>query len=112
MIIFGMNPILKENKLPELSFRIGLDSGEAIIKIIGAGFVKIHKDLIGETVSLAAKIEKLANANQILMGESTALALHTFWRKKIRRFDIPQEWDYKNRETGKTYPIYYLIEKW
>lgn len=112
MIIFGMNPILKENKLPELNFRIGLDSGEAIIKIIGVESIKIHKDLIGETVSLAAKIEKLANANQILMGESTALALHTFWRKKIRRFSIPQEWDYKNRETGKTYPVYYLIENW
>lgn len=112
MILFGMNPILKENELPELSFRIGLDSGETIVKIIGAESIKIHKDLIGETVSLASKIEKLANANQILMGESTALALHTFWRKKIRRFNIPQEWNYKNRETGKKYPIYCLIENW
>lgn len=112
MILFGINPILKENELPELRFRIGLDSGEAMIKILGAGSIKIHKDLIGETVNLAAKIQSLADINQILMGETTALNVHTFWRKKIKRLDTPEIWDYKKRGTGETYPIYYLIENW
>jgi class 3 adenylate cyclase len=111
MILFGLNPILKERKLPALSFRIGLDSGEAIIKTIGAEAVKIHKDLIGETINLSAKIQSLANSDQILMGESTAIYLHTFWRKKIQKLDLPK-WDYKHKTTGKTYSIYSLSEKW
>ena len=111
MILFGLNPILKERNLPALSFRIGLDSGEAIIKTVGAEAVKIHKDLIGETINLSAKIQSLASCNQILMGESTAVYLHTFWRKKIQKLDLPK-WDYKDKTTGETYSIYSLSEKW
>jgi adenylate cyclase len=47
MILFGLNSALKDRKLPTLSFRIGLDSGEAMVKTIGAESGKIHKDLIG-----------------------------------------------------------------
>ena len=111
MIVFGLNPVLKENGFPTLNFRIGLDSGEAIVKTIGAESVKIHKDLIGETVNLSSKIQSIANTNQILMGESIALYLHTFWRQKIQKIDI-HEWGYKNKETGKIYPIYSLAENW
>lgn len=113
MITYGINPILKEKKLPELNFRIGLDSGEAIIKTLGVEKIKIHKDLIGETVNLAAKIQSLANDKQILIGESTALNVHTFWRKKIKQLqNLPDNWTYKDRESGKIYPIYYLLENW
>lgn len=97
--------------MPELNFRIGLDSGEAIIKTIGAENT-IHKDLIGETCNLAAKIQSLAKNRQILMGESTALNVHTFWRKKIKRLESPDSWKYKYKDFGEIYPIYYLLEDW
>jgi hypothetical protein len=45
------------------------------------------------------------------MGESTALSLHTFWRKKIQKLEMPK-WDYKNRNTGEIYPVYSLAESW
>lgn len=111
MILFGLNPVLEANSLPTLGFRIGLDSGEAIVKTIGAESVKVHKDLIGETVNLSAKIQSLAGTNQILMGESTASYLHTFWRKKVKKVNI-SDWDYKDTSTGETYPIYSLAESW
>lgn len=110
MILLGINPILQKRDLPELSFRIGLDSGEAVITTIGAESIKTHKDLIGETINLSQKIQSLAGTNQIFMGESIALSLHTFWRQKIRKVDLPLEkWNYKNRATGEIYPIYSLI---
>jgi len=112
MIVYAINPILKKRDLPELNFRIGLDSGEAIIKTLGVENIKIHKDLIGETVNKAAKIQKLANSKQILMGESTVLNIHTFWRSKINIFNLPNDWKYKNKETGELYPVYYLLESW
>ncbi|MFA5364337.1 MAG: adenylate/guanylate cyclase domain-containing protein [Candidatus Bathyarchaeia archaeon] len=111
LILFGLNPILAENGLPKLNFRIGLDSGEAIVKTVGAKSVKIHKDLISETINLSCKIQSIADTNQILMGESTALFLHTFWRKKIQKIKI-KEWGYKNRETGEVYPLFALNENW
>jgi class 3 adenylate cyclase len=111
MILFGITPVLNDGRLPTLNFRIGLDSGEAIVTTIGAERVKIHKDLIGETVNLSKKIQNSANINQILMGESTALSLHTFWRQRIQKVDLPK-WDYKNRATGEVYPIYSLLENW
>jgi len=108
VILYGINPVLKEKGLPELAFRIGLDSGEAIVMTIGADAVKVHKDLIGETINLSAKIQAKAGTNQIFMGESTALALYTFWRKKIQKVNLP-DWEYKNRVTGEVYPIYCLV---
>lgn len=112
MIIYGINPVLKERKLLELNFRIGLDSGEAIIKTLGVEGIKMHKDLIGETINIAAKIQSLASDMQILMGESTALNVHTFWRQKIKQLENPKNWDYKDKESGEVYQIYYLLENW
>jgi class 3 adenylate cyclase len=107
MILTGINPILKQRGLPELAFRIGLDSGEAIVKTIGADSVKLHKDLISYTINLSAKIQAKAGANQIFLGESTALALHTFWRKRIKKVEL-KDWEYKDKATGQVYPVYSL----
>ena len=49
-----------------------------------------------------------AGTNQVFIGESTALALFTFWRKKIQKANLP-DWEYKNRATGEVYPIYSLV---
>jgi len=107
MILTGINLILKQRGLPELSFRIGLDSGEAIVATIGADSVKVHKDLISETINISAKIQAKAGNNQILIGESTAEALHTSRRKRIKKVELT-DWDYKNKATGQTYQIYSL----
>jgi len=107
MILFGINPILKQRGLPELAFRIGLDSGEAIVATIGADSVKRHKDLISETINLSKKIQAKAGTNQIFLGESTALALHTSWRKRIKKVEL-KDWEYKDKATGQVYPIYSL----
>jgi len=112
MIIFGLNPILNKQKLPALSFRIGLDSGEAVVSTLGAENIKMQKDLIGETINIAAKIQSCAGENQILLGESTTVHLHTFWRKIIKRFKEPDNWTYKDKKTGQTYPLYQLPENW
>lgn len=112
MMTYGINPILKEKNLPELDFRIGLDSGEAMIKVLGVKDIKMHKDLIGETVNLAAKIQGFAKNKQILMGESTALNLDTFWRQKIGKLENPNGWNYKDKKSGKIYSIFYLYENW
>jgi len=81
----GINKVLTEKDLPELKFRIGLDTGEAIISTIGDISSKQQKDLIGMTINFAAKIQAVSEENQIVIGNSTKKQIHTT-RKKLFQF--------------------------
>lgn len=102
----AINKVLNEKGLPELKYRIGLDTGEAIISTIGDVSTKQHKDLIGLTISFASKIQGVAQENQIVIGEFTKKQMHTT-RKKLFEPYLSSDWDYKFRD--KTYPLYALI---
>lgn len=102
----GLNEVFFEKKLPSLSFRIGLDSGEANVMAIGSPQTKMHKDLIGQTINLATKIQSLAKANQILAGEATIRNAHHSYRKQFIKIDLPKDWEYIKQGTGKKYKIY------
>jgi len=109
-IVCCLNPILKDYKFPELKFRMGLDSGEAIKVIMGAENVKEHLDLVGETINIATKIQSLAGENDIFLGESTVLNVHTYWRKKIKKVEMPSKWEYVDKKTNKPYQVYRLMD--
>lgn len=99
----AINKILTEKNLPELKIRIGLDSGEAIIKSIGDPSSKSHKDLIGLTVNLAAKIQATAGENEIVIGDTTEKNLHVNWRNNFKSYS-PEGWDYKI--SGESYALH------
>jgi len=101
----AINEILKEKNLPQLKFRIGLDSGEAIIKNIGDSSSKSHKDLIGLTVNLASKIQSTAGENQIVIGDTTNKNLHLNWRKSFKVYN-PEDWDYTISGEKSPYPLH------
>ena len=64
-----LNEVLPKKQFPQLTFRIGIYSGEAVVKGIGDYSNKQHKDLIGLTVDLASNIQGLAKENGILIGD-------------------------------------------
>src|ERR687891_1680615 len=64
-----INPAFKANELPEIKLRIGLAYGDALVVLYGKSLEKAHIDIIGSSISMAAKIASTANANQILVGE-------------------------------------------
>jgi adenylate cyclase len=64
-----INPIFKTNDLPEFTVRIGLAYGYILVVLYGKSLENIHVDIIGSSISLAAKITSIAKANQILIGE-------------------------------------------
>ena len=108
MILYGLNPFLEKKDMPALKFRIGLDSGEAVVTTLGVESIKMQKDIIGETINIAAKIQSCAEENQILLGESTAQNVHNFWRKEIERIKMPDNWTYKDKKTGRVYALFRL----
>jgi adenylate cyclase len=64
-----IDPAFKANELPEITVRIGLAYGYALVVLYGNSLEKAHIDIIGSSISMAAKIASIANPNQILVGE-------------------------------------------
>jgi adenylate cyclase len=64
-----INPAFKANGLPEITVRIGLAYGYALVVLYGKSLEIAHIDIIGSSISLAAKIASIAKPNQVLIGE-------------------------------------------
>jgi adenylate cyclase len=107
IVLKGMNPALESIGWPMVGIRIGIDAGEAVIQTIGGVGITKHIDLIGETINLAAKIEKQAGTNQIFVGATTADNTHVMWRRHMVEAMV-NKWDYVDRATGMPYKIYCL----
>lgn len=110
MVFHTLNPALKNRGLPKLGFRIGIDSGKTMVKTFGPQEIKTQRDLIGDTVSIAIKIQDLANNNQILVGSSAIINSHLYWRNKTKKVKLPTNWDYFDKVTGNKYKVYQLKE--
>ena len=65
----AINPVFKENKLPEITVRTGLAYGSTLVVLYGKSLEKAHVDITGSSISLAAKIASFAKPNQVLVGE-------------------------------------------
>lgn len=64
-----INPAFKANELPEITVRIGLAYGYALVVLYGKSLEKAQIDIIGSSISMAAKIASIAKPNQLLVGE-------------------------------------------
>jgi class 3 adenylate cyclase len=64
-----INPIFRTNGIPEITVRIGMAYGYVLVVLYGKSLENAHVDIIGSSISLAAKITSIAKANQILIGE-------------------------------------------
>src|SRR5919197_378500 len=113
----GINPILNQNDYPELNVRIGIDVGENAVVQYGwdthmqkNGKVilkKPHLDILGYTISIAAKMTTLAKPGQIIIGQSVYNVLEDKQKSTFRLLSISSDiWDYVSNYTGKTYSLY------
>ena len=102
----AINPALASRGLNQVDVRIGIDSGEAAIQVVGSPNTKQHKDLIGDVINLACKIEKNAGTGNIALGEITYRNLHTSWRTRCDVVDLGPDWNY--RKDGEPYRVYLL----
>lgn len=108
----GINPILEENGLFPLQVKIGIDHGEVVIVRYGDDPDKDHVDLLGPSINIAAKIQALAQPDQIMIGSDVYERLHD----SIMDYFVPltlseQQWNYRSRKTGKIYRVYSYVGK-
>ena len=106
----GINPILHEYDYPDLRVKIGMDLGENTIVRYGVDEARAHVDILGPGMSIASKITNLARPNQILIGEDVYEKLHPSLKQSFKAVEWHgNEWNYRDRETGKIYRVYAYI---
>ena len=103
----GIGPILKENDYPELRAKIGLDYGANMIVRYGSDKEKSDVDILGPAMNLASKIQNMAKAQEIMIGEDVYSRLHPNLQIDFQKQTLTDaEWKYRYRATNKQYPIY------
>ena len=115
----AINPVFKAYKLPEITIRIGLAYGYALVVLYGKSLEEAHIDIVGSSISLASKIASIAQPNQILVGEFIYNILHSsannevFLRNvKFKEVNLsPTSWKYLSRSDHKSlYRVYEFLE--
>jgi class 3 adenylate cyclase len=105
LVYEGLNPAFVEWDYPSIEIRIGIEGGEGIATILGDSSTKRSIDLIGDFISMAAKLEASAPPGGIYLGYITERNLHTAWRQQLLRVSMPATWDYLD-DRGNSYPVY------
>ena len=121
VICLGINPILNQYDYPELSVRIGIDVGENAVVQFGwdthtlDGKVILkdpHFDILGYTISIAAKMTAFAKPDQIVIGQLVFDLLEEQQKYTFRPLKIsPEIWDYFSNNTGGIYRLYGSLNK-
>jgi adenylate cyclase len=108
-----INPAFKEHELPEITVRIGMTHGYALVVLYGHDLEKAHIDIIGSSISLASKIVSIAKPNQILAGESIFNILRSSeFKSNLIEINLdPTKWKYLSRSDPESmYHVYEYTE--
>ena len=107
-----LNPAFKANELSEITVRIGLAFGHALVVLYGKSLEEAHLDILGSSISLASKIASIAKPNQVLVGElvynilKSSVASSSF--KEINL--DPAKWKYLSRsDPDSLYHVYEFL---
>ncbi|MFQ5920963.1 MAG: adenylate/guanylate cyclase domain-containing protein [Nitrososphaerales archaeon] len=104
---YALNPVLAEENYPELMVKIGIDVGENQIVRLGG-----QVDLLGYTMSIAAKMVDLAEPGQIIIGKWVYQALKRPLRRLFKRIKpSPHIWNYRDSREGKFYGLFLHEER-
>lgn len=104
----GLNTALHELGWGPIDIRIGIDSGQALIEVLGSPEAGQQKDIVGQVVNLACKIQSVADAGGVALGESAVRMLHTMWRNACVEIQPNVEWPYTNAR-GAPYRVYAVM---
>ena len=114
----GLNPILNEYDYPEMGVRVGIDMGDNVVVQYRWGtrlssvqdkqeVKKSHFDILGYTISIAAKMTTFARDNQIVIGQFVYDMLDDSQKSTFKVLPIGSKvWNYVSNKTGEIYGLY------
>ena len=109
-----LNPAFKANELYEITVKIGLAYGHALVVLYGKNPAKAHLDILGSSISLASKIASIAKPNQVLVGEHVYNILKSSMASSsFREVNLdPAKWKYLSRSDPESlYHVYEFLVK-
>ena len=102
LIKHAMNPAFEKFGLPEIKIRVGVEVGKNQIVFFGS-----DPDLIGSTITMAAKIYPVTNPSQIAIGEEIFKKLRESQQiQLLQEYSDTKKLPYTNSSTGKEYVVY------
>src|SRR5919198_6577744 len=72
-----INPELTARGLPKISVEMTIDYGDVQVVLYGRSIDRSHIDIVGSSISMAAKMISLAQTGQIMIGQSMYEKLET-----------------------------------
>ncbi len=105
-----LNPAFGEKGFPSIGIKVGIDFGSNLVILYGKSEEKSYIDMVGPSISMAAKITAVAGPGQIIIGHDVYTNLDNDLRQEFMEFEIsPQIWTFKDARTGDIYKLYATI---
>jgi class 3 adenylate cyclase len=102
-----VNPELSARRLPEISVKMSIDYGDVQVVLYGKSIDRSHIDIVGSSISMAAKMIALAKTWQIVIGQSMSKNLDI--TQNVVEMNIDRtRWTYIDEKTGGSYKLYML----
>jgi class 3 adenylate cyclase len=106
----GLNPAFTDNGLPKIGIKIGIDFGENLVVLYGRDAARSYIDMVGSSISIAAKITAIATPGQIVIGQNVYEACESDLKKEFIEFKPrPEIWSFKDPRDGTLYKLYATI---
>jgi adenylate cyclase len=102
-----INPELTARGLPKISVKMTIDYGDVQVVLYGRSLDRSHIDIVGSSISMAAKMISLARTWQIVIGQSTYEKLDS--KQNFAEMNVDRtRWTYIDGKSGSSYKLYAL----
>jgi adenylate cyclase len=102
-----VNPELRARRFPEITVKMSIDYGDVLVVLYGKSIERSHIDIVGSSISMAAKMIPLAKTWQIIIGQSMYENLEI--NENLVGLNVDQtRWTYIDEKTGCSYKLYML----
>jgi class 3 adenylate cyclase len=103
----SINPAFIDNALPKIGIKIGIDFGENLVVLYGRDPTRSYVDIVGSSISVAAKITAMASPGQIMIGENVYEKCDSDMKKEFVEYKVSAEvWTFKDPRDGTLYKLY------
>lgn len=104
-----INPALSARDLPELRVKISIDCGDVLVILYGKSLENAHIDVVGSSISMAAKMLAIVPTGRIIMGESVRDNLPEHVSRTFVKFDVDESmWSYVD-QNKRRYSLYLTL---
>ena len=102
-------PALRAHGMPELNIKVSIDFGKVLVILYGKSLENSHIDIIGSSISMAAKMLAVVPVDRIIMGQSVHDNLPAELTRSFVKFDVDESmWSYVDQNKTR-YRLYLVI---